>query len=336
MNVTRESEPVHGSGLGFGCAELFRLPTARERRRVLDAAIAAGIVHFDVAPMYGLGLAEPELGAVARAHPGHVRIATKFGIELTQAGRGLGMVQGPVRRLLEKRPGMRATARASGGGPTSGRLGSLLYRSDGYTPQAARASLAHSLRALRRDRVDLLLLHDPTPDKVASDVADALQELQDEGLIGAWGIAGETSDTSTVEERLARPPGVIQVRESVFDRPDPRSVDAGRLLITFGTLGEAIGRIARHLEGQTGARQRWSDAVGRDLGDRQAMVDLLLRHARRTNPTGITLYSTTRPERLERAVVAAGATSADEEVDAFVALIATELAASVEVVGVTR
>ena len=51
------------SAVGFGCAGLFRIPQRSRRREVLEAAYDVGIRHFDVAPMYGLGLAEAELGS---------------------------------------------------------------------------------------------------------------------------------------------------------------------------------------------------------------------------------------------------------------------------------
>ena len=69
--------------LGFGCAHLYGVPRSAERLRLLDAAHDAGIRHFDVAPMYGLGLAERELGRFIRHRRDAVVVATKFGIAPT-------------------------------------------------------------------------------------------------------------------------------------------------------------------------------------------------------------------------------------------------------------
>lgn len=314
-----------GIGLGFGCAELFRLPSARERRRVLDAAYAAGIEHFDVAPMYGLGLAEPELGAFARTRGDRIAIATKFGIGLTLAARALAPVQGPVRRVLEMRPGMRAAARTSAAGPTSGPMGSLLYRSPGFNSAAARGSLQRSLRALGRDHVDLLLLHDPAPSAVPGDLAACLEEIKSIGLAHAWGVAGEPCDVMAVAGELALTPDVVQVRDDVFHGGG--RADQGWRRITFGTLGDAIGRVVSHLHARPRERRRWVDVVDRDVADAEVVAGLLLRDARRRNPSGITLFSTTRPERIAPAVAAATSDAADEQVDAFVALIESELTA---------
>src|SRR4051812_7191906 len=72
---------VSTSALGLGCAGLFSLPRRADRRAVLDAAYDLGVRHFDVAPMYGLGAAEPELGGFVGGRRDEVTVATKFGIE---------------------------------------------------------------------------------------------------------------------------------------------------------------------------------------------------------------------------------------------------------------
>ncbi|MDX6643271.1 MAG: D-threo-aldose 1-dehydrogenase, partial [Solirubrobacteraceae bacterium] len=64
--VTLPGTEFETTALGFGCAELYRAASAAERRRLLETAHSLGIRHFDVAPMYGLGLAERELGGFAR------------------------------------------------------------------------------------------------------------------------------------------------------------------------------------------------------------------------------------------------------------------------------
>jgi len=160
---------IETSVLGFGCADLFREPSRARRHRLLETAFDAGISHFDAAPMYGLGLVERELGRFARGRRDRVVIATKFGITPAPAARVLARVQGPLRRLLDAAPALRERARPSAGDPRSGAAGGLLYQASGYDARAARASLERSLRELRLDHVDILLLHDPMPGDVRSD-----------------------------------------------------------------------------------------------------------------------------------------------------------------------
>src|SRR6059058_1826376 len=90
---------VETSALGLGCADLMRAGTAA-RRRLLAAALDAGVRHYDVAPMYGLGLAEHEIGRFAHGRRDRLVIATKFGIEPSRAARALAPVQRSLQRAL--------------------------------------------------------------------------------------------------------------------------------------------------------------------------------------------------------------------------------------------
>jgi D-threo-aldose 1-dehydrogenase len=320
------------TGLGLGCAELFRLPSARARLRVLDAALDAGIDHFDVAPMYGLGAAERELGALVRGRRERMTIATKYGIEPTALARALARVQGPARRALGARPAWRSRARTSALGPDAGAVGRLLYATSGYGVAAARASLERSLRALGADHVDVLLLHDPPPDRaLGDDVAGFMEDARARGLIRTWGVAGEVRPVAAVAAALAARPPVLQVRDDVL-HPGLELLGAadGQVTITFGSLGTAIGRVVSHLRARPADRERWRGIVGVDCGDPEALAALLLRHARLRNPSGVTLFGTSRAERLEPAVAAATSASLDAAARALAGLVGAELDAAGE------
>src|ERR671923_2879471 len=64
--VALGTEGLSTTSLGIGCAGLFRASSPGQREALLHTAYDVGIRHFDVAPMYGFGLAEPELGAFVR------------------------------------------------------------------------------------------------------------------------------------------------------------------------------------------------------------------------------------------------------------------------------
>ncbi len=95
--------------LGFGCAQLLRLPRRRDRRRLLDAAFDAGLRHFDVARMYGLGMAEGEVGRFARDRRAEISIATKFGIDPPR--RTMARLQAPARAALARMPALRSAVK---------------------------------------------------------------------------------------------------------------------------------------------------------------------------------------------------------------------------------
>jgi D-threo-aldose 1-dehydrogenase len=281
--------------LGFGCANLFREPSATGRRRLLDAAFDAGIRHFDAAPMYGLGGVERELGRFARRTRGEIVVATKFGIAPTSAARALAHVQGPLRRLLGREP------RASGGAPRSGAVGNLLYRTSGFDAAAARASLERSLRALGTNHVDLLLLHDPQPADIRSDdVRGYLESARAAGHIRLWGVAGERRSSEDATRTLGGNVPVLQVPGDIFTRPRTESSRSDATIL-FGVLGRALALVCAHVRADEGRRRRWSEAIGADCGRADMIAPLLLRDAVSDNPSGVVLFSTTRAERIASA-----------------------------------
>lgn len=305
MNPVPLTSELETTPLGFGCADLYRLPGASARRALLEAAFAEGVRHFDAAPMYGLGRAEPELGAFARHRRDEVVIVTKFGIRPTPLSRAVARVQGPIRAVLSAAPRAREAARSAAPGPGSGSVGALLYRSDGYGAAAARSSLEHSLRALGTDYIDLLLLHDPSPAAVdAADTRSFLDDARSRGLIRAWGVAGEARPSIEVAERLLGPGEVIQLRDDLVQRGgQPASAAPARLpRITFGILGRVMGLVRRHLEEQPAQRAVWNGEVGIDCADPDQLGSLLFQEAFESNPAGVTLFTTTRPDRIRSVV----------------------------------
>src|SRR5438128_1444735 len=87
---------VRTSQLAFGCASLLREPSPRQRRLLIATAIDAGINHFDVARMYGLGAAEGVLGSALASRRHEVTIATKFGISPPRGSRVFAPFQAPM------------------------------------------------------------------------------------------------------------------------------------------------------------------------------------------------------------------------------------------------
>jgi D-threo-aldose 1-dehydrogenase len=213
--ITLGETGIATSALGLGCADLFRLPTGRGRRFLLDAAYDVGIRHFDVAPMYGLGRVEEELGRFLRAGRAEAVVATKFGIEPTRAGLALAPVQGSLQRLRRRT-----------GDPRAGAAGGLLHRTVGHDARTARTSLERSLRLLGRDHVDLLFLHEPVAD-VSDELFEFLETAREQGRLCAWGAAGERAAA------CLRAP-VLQTRwRGAGEEPDPRPT------IRYGVLAGA-------------------------------------------------------------------------------------------------
>jgi D-threo-aldose 1-dehydrogenase len=297
---------VATSAVGFGCAGLFRIPQRTARRSVLDAAYDAGIRHFDVAPMYGLGLAEAELGSFLKRRRADVTVTTKFGIDPTLLSRGVALIQPPLRAFLAKRPNVGEGLKSAGQGPHSGPLGRLLYSSPSYHRHSAQVGLERSLRALGTGYIDIFLLHDPIGGLItgAPELTSYLDEQCRTGRIRGWGVTGQPADLRGVMECLGGAP-VVQFRDDIFEElPSAEHIPDGAR-ITYGALARALPASRRYLAESPGALRTWSERLGLDLADGPNLPRVLLRAALVRNTAGPVLFTTTQPERARLAAEAA-------------------------------
>ena len=167
--------------IGLGCAALGTpAPALRndEAEAVIAAAIDRGIRFFDVAPLYGGGVAEERLGRALRALPRfEYTLCTKTGVT-----RPYGQPPMP--------PG--ATRRRE-------------FDQWDYSAAATRASVLASVGRLRVDRLDVVHLHDVEnhlDDCMAA--YDELARLCDEGIVETIGIGSNLVEP--VAQLLARAP----------------------------------------------------------------------------------------------------------------------------------
>lgn len=247
----------------FGTASLHHVFWARQRQRVLAAAADVGFSHFDTAPLYGNGLAEIDLGKFLRNRRASFTVATKVGLypagESVSSASALWLQRG-ARRLLRKH----AVARVDG------------------SVRTAEQSLDASLKRLRIDYVDILLLHEPDPALMAADeFARWLEREVARGRIRNWGLAGArvaTLDWVAKAHALTR---ILQVKDSV----DAREADALR----------ALGRKLQFTYGYLSSLQREGLPI-----DAAALRRILAR-----NPDGSIIISSRRPKRLAEFAAAA-------------------------------
>jgi D-threo-aldose 1-dehydrogenase len=312
--------------LGFGCGTLFRAPDPADRERLLAVAYEAGIRHFDVAPMYGLGRAELELGRFIRSRRSEVTVATKFGIRPTRMGRCLSAVQRPARRLLRLRTGLSNQVRTHAAAPSR-----FIYAQGGFDAAGAGRSLRASLQRLRTDYLDLLLLHDPAPESVRSaELEEFLDGARTAGLVRSWGLTGAPEIASEVAAGFRDVP-VQQVHGGIL-APPLTSNPHGSALITYGVLGGPLRVITEYMLASDAARKTWSAAVGADCSDPRVIASLLLRAALRDNRSGVVLFGATRAPHIATAAAVArqhGRTAVigGTDLDRFTLLVRQDLAA---------
>ncbi|MGY3566239.1 aldo/keto reductase [Sinomonas sp. RB5] len=155
--------------LGFGAASignLYRQTTEEEAAAAVQTAWDCGIRYFDVAPHYGLGLAERRLGAALAHHArGDYILSTKVG------------------RLLRPNP------HPVGRDPEGFDVPDDLTRVRDYSREGVLRSIEESLERLGTDRIDIVYIHDPDEHwaEALEGAVPTLSALRGQGVIGAYG-----------------------------------------------------------------------------------------------------------------------------------------------------
>jgi aryl-alcohol dehydrogenase-like predicted oxidoreductase len=190
--------------LGLGCARLFGGREITASAKLIEAALRAGIRHFDTAPAYG---SEDVLGDVL-AGSSETTITTKIGLARRPAAADsrrlyFGSVyRRTIRPLLAHAPAMKAALLRVVSSPE--RLVAPPRRQ--LDRDEVLRELSESLRRLKRASVDLYLLHEPDGIEITDEIRELFTSLQAQGVIGAFGLAyggngGADSPFGTITQR---------------------------------------------------------------------------------------------------------------------------------------
>jgi aryl-alcohol dehydrogenase-like predicted oxidoreductase len=305
VNLIQQIQLPNGrstSNLGFGCAGLLRLPTARRRDQLLRTVVEEGITHFDVARMYGSGEAEGIVGSSLKSFRDRITLATKFGLPYAAPTQSSLKIQSLAKWILNKSPALknkirklRSTAAPSSDQPASPNV---------YSIEEMEKSLGLSLAQLQTDHVDILFLHAPVRhDNIAQDLAGALRQKKVAGAIGAFGISGYRPE---LEYFLQTRPDVcgdaIQSHFSVLQNgPESEPLRHGFTGI-FGIIDGPLQQLHDYLSRNKTFTKSWSDRLGLDLNSRENAGIILLAMALTLNPQGLTIFFTSNPQRFRQTV----------------------------------
>jgi len=179
--VNQRYRPITRLGLGgTGLGDMYHTTSDEAASTTVDAAWEAGIRYFDTAPHYGAGLSEHRFGQALRRRPRHEYTLS------TKAGRLLaphlpGEIEAPF-------------------------VGALPFkRVIDYTADGVRRSVEDSLQRLALGTIDIVYVHDLSPDmfgeqfehyyRIAAGKGGAFEgmvKLREEGLIKGWGLGVNT------------------------------------------------------------------------------------------------------------------------------------------------
>ena len=162
------------SVVGLGCNNVGRTLDLAATRKLVDAAIDAGITLFDTADTYGAyrGQSEEILGEVLDGRRDGVVLATKFGMDMRGAN-----------------------------GPDWGARGSRRY---------VRIAVEASLRRLRTNYIDLYQYHEPDGVTPVEETLAALDELVAEGKVRYVGSSNFRAWQVAQADHVARETGATR------------------------------------------------------------------------------------------------------------------------------
>lgn len=189
------------SKLGFGTARLHHMGSSKDRQRLLAAAFDLGLHHFDTAPSYGHGLAERELQTFLRPRRNSFTVATKYGIPA--AG---WIARAPLSAV---RPALVLQKVAS-------KVGLAREVWPELTPEGLRRTVEDSLRRLKVDVIDIHFLHEANLQRATrpQELAETYRSLIKQGLIRAFGIAGDFAGCAELKRQAGWEDAIVQTDEA--------------------------------------------------------------------------------------------------------------------------
>jgi predicted oxidoreductase len=246
---------------------------AGQRLRWIEQALDLGITSFDHADIYGDYAVEALFGEALAAQPAlraRMQLVTKCGIKLVSA----------------QRPGH-------------------AIKSYDSSRAHVQASVEASLRALRTDHIDLLLIHRPDALMDPDELADTFQGLRAAGKVLHFGVSNHSpSQLALLNRRLPLATNQIELSplhlDALSDGTLDQCLDLGLRPMIWSSL--AGGRLFTADDAQAQRVRAVLEALGREHGVSAATVAYawILRHPSRPLP----ITGSQRREALQEAVAA--------------------------------
>ncbi len=302
------------SWLGFGTSALMSRVNRRDSVRLLETALEQGITHFDTARSYGFGEAELAVGDALAGQRDRVTVTTKLGILPPRRSSVLSLGKAVARGLLAVAPGVRSAVRQGAG---------TLTKAGHFSAGEMESSLHTSLRQLRTDYVDLLLLHEPSMEVLSTtEPLQFLQAMREAGKIRSFGIAAtpEVAMHALLHTPAYAP--VLQFPHSVFDHKlKIPALPPAQMTITHSALGSPLGALLGELKREAQTAAQWSEALGGDVMQPGFLAQLALQWSHTNLPGSTVLFASTQPQHIRENAAAMRATASPEQLERFASLV---------------
>jgi D-threo-aldose 1-dehydrogenase len=292
MNTFIDVIPRGTLRLGFGCGSLHGGKGRRQSLRLLETAINCGITYFDTGRMYGLGAAESLLGEIGSRDRHRLIITTKVGILPADRSVGMRLATRGIRLAHKLLPGSDRYLPL----PAAANI-----RFHAFSRSALQSSVERSLKELRTDYIDILLLHECSLSDVQDpQVLEFLQDFKKQGKIRAFGVATDIEATLEILASHTHLSSILQIPSSIFDMNIRRipSWFSG-LTIVHSCLTGQLGPLLSRLAADQDLATKWKLMTGIDYCNAKSIAKRLLAHALHLNQGGIVLFSTSQVENIK-------------------------------------
>ncbi len=300
---------IRCSVLGFGCARLMGRISRRQSLRSLAAAYDHGITVFDIARSYGWGESEAVVGDFARGRRDRLVLITKLGILPPPRNRLRQFLKPLVRDLLGLATRNRlTTVKGAIRSQIQQRVTPLLQRC--FDVDSARASVDTSLKTLRTDYVDILLLHAPLYEQIADGkLVGFLSEVVRAGKARAIGVSADVHNANRILEAFPSLQ-IIQLENSLSDcQLDALHRKDQIGAITYCPFGRQllIERLAQLAITAPTKMAQWAEETGIDVRSAEGIGKLLLTYALAANPAGVVICGMHQTDHIARNAAVASA-----------------------------
>lgn len=305
---------IETSRLGFGASALMSRVNRRDSVRLLETALDEGITHFDTARSYGFGEAELAVGDVLLGHRDRITVTTKVGILPPRRTLGLSATKAIARGLLSVLPSARAQLRRRAGG---------LVQAGCFDAKTMSASLETSLRQLRTDHVDFLLLHEPSLEVLRNHEALVfLERVRSEGKVRQFGIAAVPEVVRYAVEHAPHYAAIVQMPHSVF-APQRRDLiwTSSGAVITHSAITTQMGALRSWLSMTQGAEARWSRELQTEVAERGSLERLALQYALADCSRGMVLFTSAKPAHIRENAAALKPAASEDQLHRFAQLV---------------
>lgn len=246
--------------------------SASQYLKMIEESVDAGITSFDHADIYGHYTTEEEFGAALAINPclrNKLQLITKCGIKMTSANRTDHSI-----------------------------------KSYNTSKKHILSSVENSLKNLKTDRIEILLIHRPDPLMQPDEIAEAFTYLKKEGKVLHFGVSNfSVSQISLLQARFPVEYHQLEISvlktDSFFNGDLDQCIVSGIKPMAWGPLGSGL------LDKDTGDEKvnRIKYAAGILARKYECSIEQILIAFLQLHPAGIIpVMGTTKLERLKSAL----------------------------------